>query len=132
MDAYKACAGKFCTSVFKDKRTAPSWRAWSAAAFNKASPTPNRLAGVRRLQIPDPVARHAVAQRQVLRACRRTQGVSLHKTQALQYLGQGCGREQAACDCMAAKLIQIQNGASHGRIMPQTYRMDCYFLAATQ
>lgn len=34
MDAYKACAGKFCTSVFKDKRTVPSWRTWSAAAVN--------------------------------------------------------------------------------------------------
>ena len=66
-------------------------------------------AGVAALQIARAVVRHTVPQRQILRACRRSNRVSLHETECLERLRQGCRWKQAPRDRVSAQFVDGQS-----------------------
>jgi hypothetical protein len=65
-------------------------------------------AGVPALQITCAVVRHTVPQRQILRACRRSNRVSLHETECLERLRQGSRWKEAPRDRESAQFVDGQ------------------------
>jgi len=81
----------------------------------------DRQLRIEAFEITGTVAGDAVAQRQVLRPCRRTDRVGLHEAEALDGLGQRRRREQAARDGMTSQVGEVW--CRHGRpSCPRTLR----------
>ena len=66
-------------------------------------------AGVSALEIARAVVRHAVAERQILRACRRSNRVGLNKTQRIQSARQGGWWKEAPRDRVPAQIVDGQS-----------------------
>jgi hypothetical protein len=63
-------------------------------------------ARVAAFEIAGAVVLHAVAQREVLRACRRPDGVGLHEAESADRGGQRGRLEEGACDGVAAQVVE--------------------------
>jgi hypothetical protein len=75
--------------------------------------------GIAAFEVARDVAVHAVAQREVLRACRCAQRIGLHEAQAVDRLRQRGGGEQAARQREAAQRGEVE---AHRMILPPATR----------